>query len=183
MIHLYCGDGKGKTTAAVGLTVRAAGCGRNILFIQFMKGQKTGELNIIENIENVHVMRVGDGDDSEKDYNKKFTFQMDAQEKAAAAADNASLFEKAEQAALDDKTDMIVLDEVVTAVERYMLDEKCVRTFVEGFTEATGGKKELVMTGSVPEAWMITAADYVTDMEKIKHPFDKGAASREGIEY
>ena len=182
MIHLYCGDGKGKTTAAVGLTVRAAGCGRNVLFIQFMKGQKTGELNILENIENVRVMRAGDGENG-GEYHKKFTFQMNSEEKAAAAADNAALFEKAERAASDDKTDMIVLDEAVTAVERCMLDEDRVKTFMEGFAAASDGKKELVMTGSVPEAWMIEAADYVTDMEKIKHPFDKGVPAREGVEY
>ena len=78
---------------------------------------------------------------------------------------------------------MIVLDEVVTAVERCMLDEERVKEFVDGFAAASGGKKELVMTGSVPEAWMIEAADYVTDMEKIKHPFDKGVSAREGVEY
>ena len=183
MIHLYCGDGKGKTTAAVGLTVRTAGCGRNVLFIQFMKGQKTGELNILENIKNVRVLRAGSGGDAENEYNKKFTFQMNAQEKAAAAADNTALFENAEHAASDDETDMIVLDEVVTAVERCMLDEERVKEFVDGFAAASGGKKELVMTGSVPEAWMIEAADYVTDIENIKQPFDKGVSAREGVEY
>ena len=108
---------------------------------------------------------------------------MNAQEKAAAAADNAALFENAERAASDDKTDMIVMDEAVTAVERGMLEETRVRTFVESFSEVSGGSKELVMTGAVPEAWMIDAADYVTDMEKIKHPFDRGVSAREGVEY
>ena len=182
MIHLYCGDGKGKTTAAVGLTVRAAGCGRNVLFIQFMKGQKTGEINVLEKLENVRVLRAGSGGDADG-HNKKFTFQMNAQAKAASAADNAALFENAERAASDDKTDMIVMDEAVTAVERGMLEETRVRTFVESFSEVSGGSKELVMTGAVPEAWMIYAADYVTDMEKIKHPFDRGVSAREGVEY
>lgn len=173
MIHLYCGDGKGKTTAAVGLTVRAAGRGRKIIFAQFMKSSSSGELNILKNIENVTVMRAAG--------NEKFTFQMNSEERRTAAADNQALFENVEKAAVQG-VDMVVLDEAVTAVERGMLDEDKLKAFVSTFNE-TGDERELVLTGSVPELWMIEAADYVTDMEKIKHPFDKGTAAREGVEY
>lgn len=173
MIHIYCGDGKGKTTAAVGLTVRAAGRGKKIIFAQFMKSSSSGEINILQNIENITVMRAAG--------NEKFTFQMNGEERRTAAVDNQTLFEQIEKAA-EHGTDMLVLDEAVTAVERGMLDEECLKAFVAEFKKS-GVDKELVLTGSVPEMWMIEAADYVTDMEKIKHPFDKGTVAREGVEF
>lgn len=72
LIHIYCGDGKGKTTAATGLAVRAAGCGMKVLLVQFLKGQETGELRALANIPGITVLR---GKASEK-----FTFQMDGRE-------------------------------------------------------------------------------------------------------
>lgn len=171
MIHLYCGDGKGKTTAAVGLAVRAAGNGRKVCFIQFLKSGATGEINILQKLENVSVMRT--------EVNKKFTFQMTSEERAAAAAENMKLLQYARQEAAAGNADMLVLDEAATAVERSMIDEEVLKALVEDFPDNI----ELVITGSRPEAWMVEAADYVTDMEKIKHPFDRGIAARKGVEY
>lgn len=76
LIHIYCGDGKGKTTAAVGLTVRCAGRGGRVLFIQFLKERETGELRILSSLPNVEIRR-GKG-------SKKFTFQMSEAELAEA---------------------------------------------------------------------------------------------------
>jgi len=171
MIHLYCGDGKGKTTAATGLAIRAAGYGKKVVFAQFMKGRISGELNVLSMLKNVTVARALE--------NEKFTFQMNAEERKSAAAANAMLLEFAEKVSVAHDLDMVVLDEAVTAVEKGMLSEERLKHFIEGFSK----DKELVITGSVPETWMIEAADYVTDMEKIKHPYDHGVAAREGVEY
>ena len=171
MIHLYCGDGKGKTTAAVGLTVRAAGSGKKVLFAQFLKGRPSGELKVLESLECVTVVR-----GSQKE---KFTFQMNSEERAAAAAAEARLLDSLEAMISREDPAMVVLDEVVTAVERGMLSEEQVRSLVSSFPK----EKELVLTGARPESWMVEAADYVTDMEKIRHPFDRGIPAREGVEY
>ena len=171
MIHLYCGDGKGKTTAAVGLAVRAAGHGKRVVFAQFMKGRISGELNVLSMLKNVTVARALE--------NEMFTFQMNAEQRKSAAAANAMLLEFAERVAKAHDLDMVVLDEIVTAVSMGMVSEERVKRYISEFSR----DKELVITGSTPEAWMIEMADYVTDMEKIKHPFDRGSEAREGVEY
>ena len=81
--------------------------------------------------------------------------------------------------ALVHPADLLILDEGATGVASGMLDEDLLRSLVEAFPK----DKELVITGSVPEVWMIETADYVTDMEKIKHPFDTGVKARKGIEF
>lgn len=171
MIHLYCGDGKGKTTAAAGLAVRAAGQGMKVLFAQLLKAGESGEITVLSKLDNVEVKRAGGSE--------KFTFQMTSEEKSAEAEKNHNLMLYISEKAASDDFDMIIIDEAVTAVEKGILDEEQLKIFVENFNPV----KELVLTGSVPELWMIEAADYVTDMEKIKHPFDKGVPARKGVEY
>ena len=87
MIHLYCGDGKGKTTASVGLAVRACGSGKRVMFTQFLKGQETGELSCLRLLPEITVLR--------GNLSKKFTFQMTAEERKAEAAENERLLEEA----------------------------------------------------------------------------------------
>lgn len=169
MIHLYCGDGKGKTTAAVGLAVRAAGNGLKVFFAQFMKGRATGEMNILPEIPGIAVFRA--------DASEKFTFQMDRSERDALRTANDLALRKIMPASSD--ADLIILDEAVTAVEKDLLDEEVLRTFLE----EQGRIKEIILTGRTPESWMVEIADYVTDMEKIRHPYDSGTEARKGIEY
>ena len=92
LIHIYCGDGKGKTTAAVGLTVRCAGRGGRVLFIQFLKERETGALRILSSLPNVEIRR-GKG-------SKKFTFQMSEAELAEAKKRQESLFHVAVETCL-----------------------------------------------------------------------------------
>ena len=171
MIHLYCGDGKGKTTAAVGLAVRAAGSGLKVIFAQFMKGQKTGEITVLESIPSITVMRAAKSE--------KFTYQMTAEERTESEAENKALLDRAFAAFKDSGADLLVLDEAVSAIGSYIIDEDILQQYISEFPS----DKELVITGNPPELWMIEAADYVTDMEKIKHPFDKGTDARKGIEF
>jgi len=171
MIHLYCGDGKGKTTAAVGLSVRAAGNGLKVLFAQFMKGQKSGETDLLASISDITVMQA--------ESSKKFTYQMTPQEQEESEEKNRAHLDAVFETFNNSDYDVLVLDEAVTAAGRYMIDEDKLRSYVSGFP----AEKELILTGNPPELWMIEAADYVTDMEKIKHPYDRGTDARKGIEF
>ena len=171
MIHLYCGDGKGKTTAATGLAVRAAGSGLKVVFSQFMKGQKTGEIDIMSAIPGITVIRADNSD--------KFIYQMTPEERDASEESNRAHLKTSFDIFQETGADMLVLDEVVTAAGNYIIDEDEFKDYVKNFPS----DKELVMTGNPPEMWMIEAADYVTDLEKIKHPYDKGVDARKGIEF
>lgn len=167
MIHVYCGDGKGKTTAAVGLAVRMAGHDGKILFMQFMKGSPTGELKMLGDSKNITVMRC--------DRNYGFTKSMTDVDKA----DITRCHNKNLKYAFDNLSefDMIVLDELFAAYNYGLCD----RELVKGIVSEYGG--ELVLTGREPEEWILKKADYVSEIRKIKHPYDKGISAREGIEY
>ncbi len=169
MIHLYCGDGKGKTTASVGLSVRAAGNGLQVLFAQFLKGRESGEVAVLREIPGITVLRAESGG--------KFTFQMDRSERDALRTANDLALRQIISSSKD--MDVIVLDEAVTAVEKDLLDEELLRSLLQ----ERGREQEIIITGRMPEAWMVEMADYVTDMEKIRHPYDSGTEARRGIEY
>ena len=111
LIHIYCGDGKGKTTAATGLAVRAAGCGMKVLLVQFLKGQETGELRALAHIPGITVLR---GKASEK-----FTFQMDERELQQTYDLNTKNLLTAVEQARAGACDLLVLDEVMGALSAH----------------------------------------------------------------
>ena len=167
LIHLYTGDGKGKTTAAVGLAVRAAGRGLRVWFVQLMKGRPSGEIPVLEQIAGITVRRAG---------SEKFSFQMTEGEAAAVRqAQDALLLEAM---AHEDKTDLLILDEALSAVTAGLLDEELLRRLVCRKPQGL----EVVLTGRDPRPWMVEAADYLTEMVKRRHPFDRGVPARDGIE-
>lgn len=168
LIHLYTGDGKGKTTASVGLATRARGSGRRVVFCQFMKGRETAELEALRSL-GVTVVR--------QPMPAKFVFQMNDAEKAEYAAIQQDTLRQAKEAAAD--CDLLVLDEVISAVTTGMVDVHELTTFLETKPEGL----EVVLTGrDAPEA-IRRLAHYVTFMRADKHPFEQGVAAREGIEY
>lgn len=167
MIHLYYGDGKGKTTAALGLAMRCAGSGKKVLMFRFLKGNGSSERIIADKI-----IDVIDGRQ-----NEKFVFNMTEEEKSEALAFYSDkLMEIVYKA---DKYDMIVLDEAADAVDVGFINEA---EFID-FIKKYGKEKEIVVTGHNPSKELISIGDYVTEMRKIKHPFDNGTAARKGIEY
>lgn len=167
MIHIYCGDGKGKTTAAAGLAVRMAGHRKRVLFIQFLKGSRTGETDILGREENITVMRC--------DKNYGFFSEMSkADRESITKCHNENL---AYALANADSFDMIVLDELFAALEFGLADSEAARGLVMTY------KGELVLTGREPDSWYKERADYISEIKKIKHPYDKGVDAREGIEY
>lgn len=167
LIHLYYGDGKGKTTAAMGLALRAAGRGLRVVLVQFLKSGDSGELKILRTLPNVTVLS-GKG-------STKFTFQMSEEEKLAAKV----LHETHLREALRLPFDLLVLDEAASAYTAGLLDVKLLEDAIYYRPPNT----ELVLTGRNPASFMLEAADYVTEMTCRKHPFERGVAAREGIEF
>ena len=165
LLHLYYGDGKGKTTAAMGLALRALGSGKRVIIVQFLKGGQSGEIPLLEQL-GATVYRGKAG--------QKFVFQMNKAEKAATRAlQNQNL-----AAALAQPCDMLVLDETLGAIEAGLLDEDV----IAGFLQSRPEQLEVVMTGRYPSDRLVELADYVSRIDKVKHPFDKGIGARAGIE-
>ena len=168
LVHLYCGDGKGKTTAAMGLAMRAAGRGLRVLIVQFLKSTPTGELEILKLLPQVKVLR------SSKQLG--FTFRMNEEQKRRAAVIQQQLFAGAKEQMQD--TDLLILDEVMAAINAGMLQTEQ----VAGLLRERPAGLEVVLTGRNPPPELIELADYISEIKKVKHPFDKGIAARDGIE-
>lgn len=170
LVHIYYGDGKGKTTAAFGLAFRCAGWGRRAVIAQFLKSSPCGEVTAAERFPELTVLRnKGIG---------KFTFQMNEAEKAATAAECLALFRRAAALAAEEQVRLLVLDEVIDAVRGFLpMEELC--AFLDGRPEGL----EVVLTGhSLPEE-LGRRADYITRMAKEKHPYDRGITARREIEF
>ena len=171
MIHIYCGDGKGKTTAALGLAIRAVGSGMHVNFVQFLKGSDTSELQILAKIPQITVLRC------EKEYG--FTFQMTDVEKAQLTEYHNQMLSEITNQLYTSNVKLLVLDEFFSAYNYNLLDKELANRLV--FT--CPKQIELVLTGRNPEQKFIDIADYVTEMQAIKHPYQNGISARHGIEY
>ena len=170
LIHIYCGDGKGKTTAAMGLAVRAAGSGLNVVLTQFMKGDNSGELNILKTVNNIQLVFC------EKNFG--FVWNMTEEEKQDAKREYTKQFDKAVRLAVESNADMLVMDEFMSCFELGFIDNEKALEFLKNKPE----QLEVVLTGRNPSEELCALADYITEMKKIKHPFDKGINARRGIE-
>ena len=170
LIHIYTGDGKGKTTAALGLILRASGRGLKVVLGQFLKGRETGELHTLSLLPGVKVFR---GKPL-----TKFSFQMNEQEKAEVLQSHNEFIQELASYCRQEETDLLVLDEVIGACGTHLLDESLLIDFLKHKPEHL----EVVMTGRNPSPELLELADYVSEICKRKHPFDKGIPAREGIE-
>ena len=166
LLHLYWGDGKGKTTAAMGLALRALGSGRRVVIVQFLKGGVSGEIPLLEQL-GAAVYRGKAG--------QKFVFQMNEAEKAATRR----LQDENLRAAMQQPADLLVLDEAGSAWELDMVDKDLLQQAV---LQRPAGQ-ECVLTAHAAPQWMLDAADYVTEMKCHRHPYQRGIAARQGIEY
>lgn len=170
LIHIYCGDGKGKTTAAVGLAVRCAGRGNKVLLVQFLKSRDSGELYSLAKLPDIEVMR---GKES-----KKFTFQMNEEEKHALLIEHNKMFEQVLAKIKNDGYSLLILDEVIGALNAKVFEMPKLIEFLRHKPE----NLEVVLTGRNPAPELVEIADYVSEIRKVKHPMDKGIMAREGIE-
>ena len=163
MLHLYFGSGKGKTTAAAGLALRALGHGKKVIVVQFLKDGTSGEIEPLRRL-GAAVFACP---------NAKFTWLMTPQEKAAALAHNTQTLE----AALQMPCDLLILDEACAALRAALLPEALLQKAV------LNAPYEVVLTGRDPADWMLQNADYITEFTARRHPYEKGIPAREGIEY
>ena len=170
LIHIYCGDGKVKTTAAVGLAVRCAGRGNKVLLVQFLKSRDSGELYSLAKLPDIEVMR---GKES-----KKFTFQMNEEEKHALLIEHNKMFEQVLAKIKNGGYSLLILDEVIGALNAKVFEMPKLIEFLRHKPE----NLEVVLTGRNPAPELVEIADYVSEMRKVKHPMDKGIMAREGIE-
>ena len=175
LVHVYFGDGKGKTTAAVGIAARAAGRGRRVVFAQFLKGRKTGELNSLIKLD-VQIIR------SEK--STRFCWEMTDEEKIECGVIQTDLFNEIKEeieklTRSGQQACLLILDEALDAAGIGLLDEETLRDFIAQKPEGL----EVVLTGRTAPEWLMERADYVTEMKKHKHPFENGIGGRKGIEF
>ena len=170
LIHIYTGDGKGKTTCCVGLTVRCAGYGGKVLFTQFLKDNKSSELKVLKTLENVHVVLC--------DTPLGFTFKMNEEEKAGVRDICNAHFDKVTKIAIEENVDLLVMDEMMATYNKGFIDKDKVVNFLKNKPETM----EVVMTGRDAPEELIELANYVSCIQKVKHPYDEGIHARKGIE-
>lgn len=167
LVHIYYGEGKGKTTAAIGLTIRALGAGMKVLFCQFLKGRDTSEINILSALNGIDILRAPSP--------KKFTFQMNTEELTSLKEDNNNTLDQIIR--LASMYDMVVLDEGIGAYSKNLLDSDKLLEFIDSKPLC-----EIVLTGRGPDEDLLSRGDYISKIVKTCHPYDKGIPSRVGIE-
>lgn len=167
MIQVYTGNGKGKTTAALGLALRAAGAGLKVYIGQFVKGRHYSELNILRKIKNIKVEQFG-----------RTCFIKSAPDKKDIELAKKG-FEKIKRIISKRIYDVIILDEINIALKLKLLTLKEVVSLIK----QTHPKTELVLTGRYAQPEIIRIADLVTEAKEVKHYYKKGVAARKGIEF
>lgn len=199
MIQLYTGDGKGKTTAAVGQAVRAVGSGYRVMFCQFMKGGESGELEVLKGLPQVEIYRcerefpffnaMTDWDKEEiteihNEIIRNIIRRFDGLNNTGNISVNGS-----GAVGL-----MVVLDEITYPLNWGLIDVSLFKDLVGKMKTLYNGRSgdsgeeslsriELVLTGREPDRFILENADYITEMKKLRHPFDCGIQARKGIEY
>jgi len=168
LIQVYTGDGKGKTTAALGLALRAAGRNMKVLIVQFMKKWDYGELHSVKLIPNITLETFG---------TKEFVFKGKAKKIDYEEAEKAFSF--GADAMQSGNYDIVIFDELNMALYYELLDLKEV---VKKMKEKPQNV-EIVITGRRAPEEIIEIADLVTEMKEVKHPYQKGVEARRGIEY
>ncbi len=200
LVHVYTGEGKGKTSAAMGLALRAVGQGFKVYVIQFLKGGAyTGEFIAGKNfLPNINLIQFGRKCINEQKQTKligfdeeykfydfirddiecgscRYCFANDEQQKKYVEA----AFEKAKKVSTTGEYDLVILDEINVAVNLNFVEVDSVLELIKNKFEKT----ELVLTGRGLNQKIVEAADYVSEVKMIKHPFEKGISARRGIEY
>lgn len=167
MLHLYCGNGKGKTTAAMGLALRAAGRGKRVVIAQFLKGANSGERFALAQLPQVTLLPVPDA--------VKFSFRMTEEERRAEARRYQDLLAQIRREAPG--CFLLVLDEACAAVNTGLLPLEDLLACLDSL------ECEVVLTGRDPAPQLVERADYMTSMEAVRHPFEQGISARKGIEF
>ena len=166
LVHIYTGNGKGKSTAALGLAMRAVGQGLKVAFIQFIKGEPCGEHFFVKQYKPFEIVQISVGDSFKK---PKEQLSQEAQQTLTYA----------EQEILSGKYDLVILDEIFVAINQGLITIKQVLELLDSKPVSV----ELVLTGRNAPPEIAQRADLVTEMLMIKHPLTEGTSARRGIEY
>lgn len=171
LIHIYHGQGKGKTTCGFGLCTRALGSSKKVLVHQFLKNNNANERKILEKLDDIVFI------DGKEDV--KFIFNMNEQEieefKKYAVEKISQIIDYVEK----NDVDVLFLDEILHLFSNNIVKENDFLNFLKNKPE----KLEIILTGYNPSQEIIKLADYISHIEKQKHPFDKGIKPRNGIEF
>lgn len=154
MIQIYYGYGKGKTTASIGAGIRAMGAGMSVLFVQFLKDNRSSELSVLP----FEVLPAPD----------RLPFNPDASYQP--------WVDSAVRCIKNSNADMIILDEFLDIIPDFLSVEKALELLNDD-------SREYILTGHTRIAKLFEKADYITNMQKEKHPYDKGVSARKGIEF
>jgi cob(I)alamin adenosyltransferase len=169
LVQVYTGNGKGKTTAALGLALRAVGKGLNVYMIQFMKGDiEYGEITAAKKMENFEIIQMGRPDFVDKNNPADIDIEL-----ANEALEHATVILASE------KYDIVILDEINVAMDWKLIEVDKVIELIKIKPEHI----ELVLTGRYAPQVIIDIADLVTEMIEIKHPYNDGIEARDGIEH
>jgi cob(I)alamin adenosyltransferase len=174
MVQIYTGKGKGKTTAAVGSAIRAAGHGGKVLFYQFLKPPNLdlGERKALESLDNITVETIDDHWDMAE--------HIAGKEEAKLMAEKIQqTLHSVTQIAAERKFDMIILDEIIYCYSQNLAELDDIQNLVLKRDDGV----ELILTGRGADKKLNKIADLVTEMKQLKHPFEKGIKARKGIEY
>ena len=194
MFHVYCGNGKGKSTASIGLCVRATGNDIPVLLVQFLKDDTSGELKVLNNLSNVQVMH------SDKFFG--FTWDMNEEEMKEQADIFSKMLakvegwidEKLQEIQGDEKSEaiqrdsnimtgiklLVILDEIIPAIDCKLVEESVLFKLMDKYNM---NDVEIVLTGRNPSEKLKSRADYISCIEAVKHPYEKGITARPGVEY
>ena len=167
-IHVYTGNGKGKTTAAIGLGVRATGEGLKVYMIQFMKGRRYSEIDALDHIQNFTVVQFGRDEFVSKENPEQI--DIDLARKG---------FEQAKKIINKGEHDVVILDEINVAVDYNLIPLNDVLQLLEEKPK----KVELILTGRYASPEVVKQADIVSEILEIKHPYQNGIESRKGIDW
>lgn len=172
LVQVYCGNGKGKTTAAIGLGIRAVGRDLKVIMVQFLKHEETGECKTLKLLEpKFKVFHF------EKP--RGFTWTLTPEEREEKKTEIKNAINYARKVLDTGECDILILDEILGAIQAGFVDEEEICDMIDHKPEGT----ELVLTGrDVPES-IAQRADYISKIDRVKHPGDHGVPTREGIEY
>ncbi|MGL4345211.1 MAG: cob(I)yrinic acid a,c-diamide adenosyltransferase [Cellulosilyticaceae bacterium] len=172
LVQVYCGQGKGKTTAAIGLGIRALGNGLKVIMIQFLKHGNTGECHLIKTLEpQFKVFHF--------EKNRGFTWTLTEEEKNELKIEIQTALKFAKKVMDTGECDILILDEILGAISSGLVESEQICKLIEECSEEI----ELVLTGrDVPED-IAAKADYISRIDPVKHPINKGIMARKGIEY